>query len=552
MLVFVLAVVAGVLVKMIGLPSIIGQVAVGLLVGLSGILSPESVNGIELLGSAGIALLLFLVGLEMNGEEIKRVGGAVIRMFLIQTSVSVLFFFLVARYILDLGVTASALIAVSLSFSSTIVVVKLLSEKKDLNSLTGRLSLGILLLQDLLAIVLLVFLPSINQKLEINQLFSLLFRLVVLVALVNVIGQKFISTIFKAIIKSGDDLVLLSLCWYISVVSFGSSVLKLSPEVSSFLAGLSLSTSWGHFQIINKVKTLRDIFLTMFFVLLGLKIGPGGVNWLLVGELVLLVMAVKFGVTVIAGRISGLTGRIVYSVAINVGQISEFSLIVMGLGVSLGIWSGGLVKLITLVGLISMTISTLLISNSGRIYRALIRLMKRKVPSSEMKKVKSEFENHVVLIGCDRTGTGIIDVLKHSRQKFLVIDFNPEVVRKLIDRGVVAIFGDAADPEIVDLANLAKAKLIISTIKDVDDSLALMESLKENGVKTNIIVDAETFSQAKELYAHGADYVVFPHFVSGWHLGQVLKKHLKDKRVLNAYRKKQKTVMKGLYDESFS
>lgn len=546
--VFVLAVIVGVIFKYLGLPSIIGQVMVGLGVGMSGIINHQTLEVMHFLGSLGITLLLFLVGLEMNWKDITKVGKSVFYLFLGQTLLLSAIFFSVFRWGILMDNLNALMIAIALTFSSTIVVVKSLSEGKDLGSYVGKLSLGILLLQDILAIFLLVLLPSLGDKVSFVALGIVLLKLLGVFLIVSVLGQYLISLLMEKVIKSGEDLILLSLAWFM-VVSF--IVIKgfgLSSEVAAFLAGLSLSASYGSHQIVNKVKTLRDIFLTLFFVLLGLQMGDGVVDWGLVTFLTGLVIGGKFLVTFVWARILKIHSRVAFLVSLNLTQISEFSLVVMSLGLSMGWWQNEMVRVVTLAGLISMSLSSVLIGMGAKIYMAMAVIWPWMREDQKVESAKVEMKNHLVLIGCDRTGRGIVSFLEKHKENFLVIDFNPDVIKRLKNKGVKAIFADASDPDTVELANIAEAKLIISTIKDQKESLALLNLLSVLGLKIPVVVESESAEEAKELYEAGATYVLFPHFVTGHHLSQLLLKHKRDKKSFEKYKAKQDHALRAIYE----
>ena len=547
--VFVLAVICGVLFRYIGLPSLVGQVGAGLLVGASGLLGSRDVEVLRMMGDLGITLLLFLVGLEMNWKELHKVGKNAVLIFLGQTVLTILLFVGLSLAGLRLDVLRAILLAIALTFSSTIVVVKMLSEKKNLNSFSGKLSLAILLLQDMLAIFLLAVLPSFSEGIHMSVLWWLGIKLIALFVVVNIIGHAVIAKLLKEVIKNGDDLILFSLAWFIVVVLMAEKVFGVSAEVASFLAGLSLSTTWGHFQIINKVKTLRDVFLTLFFVVLGMQVGIGKVNLPMVLLLTIAVIFGKFLITYIWSGILGIGSRAAFLLAINLTQISEFSLVIMGLGITSGLWSDEVARTVMVTGLLTMTISTILIGESEKIYSAAKRKFKLGFNFGRGGDYKvSDIKNHIVLLGCDRTGKSVVNFLEKNGVPFLVVDFNPDVVQKIKERGGEVIYADATDPDLIDIANMKEAKLIISTIKDKNDSLALLSELSRKNIGVPVIVDAETALEAKELYAAGAAYVLLPHFVSGWHMSQLVKKSIKDSEVFDKFRKKQNTALKTIYE----
>ena len=551
MVVFVLAVLFGIGFRFFKLPSLVGQVLAGLVIGMTGILSLESVEMMKLFSTLGVTLLLFLVGLEMNWKEIRLSGKVVIKLFLVQAALLVAIFVGFSLLVLKLSFLPSLIIALALTFSSTILVVKQLSEDKDLNSYVGKISLGVLLLQDLTAIVILALVPGFKGGFSLGSLEILLFKIVLIFLVINVVGHFFVSWLMKRVIKSAEDLILFSLVWFFLSVYFSTNVLQLTPEVGGILAGLSLSTGWGHFQIVSKVRTLRDIFLTIFFVLLGLTVGSGSINWVLVAEIVLMAVVGKFLVTWMASLWCGLKSKTAFSVSLNMTQISEFGLIVMSIGLGASLWGNELISAVTVAGLISMVLSTMLMSGTRFLYKSLTRVMPKWFKSTGREGESATLKEHIVLLGGDRTGRSIMSFLSKSGETVLVVDFNPEIVQKIKKRGGLAIFADVSDPDVIDLCNMAAAKMVISTVKDIDDSLAVLTELKTRGIEVPVIVDAESASQAAELYKAGASYVIFPHFVSGLHLGQLMKKFERDTETLSRYRSKQNEALKEIYEGEF-
>lgn len=551
MVVFVCAVIFGIMFRFFKLPSLVGQVLAGFTIGMWGVLGTQSVEVMKLFSTLGVTLLLFLVGLEMNWQDIRHSGKTVFKLFFTQTVLLASLYLVFSTWVLRLGLIPSVMLAIALTFSSTILVVKTLSEGKDLNSFVGKLSLGMLLLQDLLAIILLALIPSLKDGFDLSTLTTLLLKIGIILLTVNVFGHVLITWMMKKIIKSSEDLILFSLVWFFVAVYFSTKILNLSPEIGGILAGLSLSTSWGNYQIVSKVRTLRDIFLTVFFVLLGFEVGVGEVNWLLVGELVGISIIGKFAITVLSGWWCGLKKRTAFSVSINMTQISEFSLIIMSIGLGSLFWDNELVAAVTVAGLITMILSTVLMSGSARIYKSLVKLFPNRFNLERGKGEGSSLKGHIVLLGGDRTGRSIMSFLKKNGEMVLVVDFNPEVISRLKNKGEAAIFADASDPDVVEITNMREAKMVISTVKDVNDTLALLTEMKLRGIKIPTIVDAESASQASGLYKAGASYVIFPHFVSGLHLGQLMKKFEQDSSVLSHYREKQNDVLKEIYDGEF-
>jgi len=199
-----------------------------------------------------------------------------------------------------------------------------------------------------------------------------------------------------------------------------------------------------------------------------------------------------------------------------------------------------------------MVLSTIIIYRSSFLYKFLSERFPRIFKFNGINKGSvMSMKQHVVLLGGDRTGRSILSSLKKNGEKVLVVDFNPDIVNKLKSRGEEAIFADASDPDVLELTNMSEAKMIISTVKDIDDSLSLLTLIKQRGIAVPTIVDAETVAQATLLYDAGASYVIFPHFVSGLHLGLVMKKFGKDADTLKKYRSRQNETLKEIYEGEY-
>lgn len=529
--VLVVAAALGFMAHLLRQPTIIGFIMAGLIIGSLGRLQFSNPEVIDYMASIGIALLLFIVGLEMNFREIKEVGVPAVLTGLGQ----IIFTFGAGFWILSLlGYTplVAAYIAIALTFSSTIIVIKLLSEKKELSTLHGRIVLGFLLVQDFVAILILVFLAGLQVGETIGLSFALaLFKSVVLVGL-TIFISRLLPKVLDFIGSSSEMLFLFSVAWSLGVAAFvASPLVGLSIEIGGFLAGLALANSSEHFQIASRLRPLRDFFLILFFVGLGgkLAIGVGSVAW---SQVALLSLFILIGNPLIVLLVMGFLGyrsRTSFLSSLTVAQISEFSLIVMAAGWRLGHVKLTDVSLVTMVGIITIFVSSYLIIYSGYLYK----IFKRPLRFFEFrKKLREEagravdFKDHVVLIGAHRLGQNIVRALKNSKQKFIVVDYDPEIVKKLKEGGVEVLYGDAADEEIQEMAGFAKAKAIIAAIPAFDDNAAVLTATRRLNPQAKVILTAESEWAAKEFYRLGADYVILPHFLGGSHLAEaILKDH---------------------------
>lgn len=524
--VIVVAVAGGFLAHVLRQPVIVGFIAAGLTIGYFEQLQLTHVAYLESLAAIGIALLLFLVGLEMNVREWRKTSGLAFLVGLGQIIFTFGLSFLIA-IALKFSILSSFYIATALTLSSTIIVVKLLSEKRDLKSLYGQVAIGILLLQDFIAILLLLFLAGLTGdggSLSF-QGFTALYKLAGLIIFV-VLASRLLPRVLELIGRSSEMLYLFSIAW-----ALGASALAvfigLSIEAGGFLAGLSLANSSEHFRISARLRPLRDFFIILFFVILGIRALDGLVGAPLM-PVAILALFVLVGTPIIMLLIMGVLGyrpRTSFLAGLAVAQVSEFGFIIAALGARLGHIGNAEVALITLVGLATIFVSSYFIVHNHQLYELLRPILGRfPLRRNLIEEIPPEIQlkNHVVLVGVHRMGQGIFHALQAAKMNFVALDFDPTVVKKLSRAGVPLVYGDITDGEIQEKVNLAKAKIIISTAPELRDNLVVIEEARRKKSKAKLIVTAEDEWSARELYREGADYVILPRFLGGQELARVI------------------------------
>src|SRR3989338_5101377 len=515
-------------------PTIIGYIAAGLLIGPLGFIELNNLEVVNSLAKIGIALLLFLVGLEINIKEIRSVGKAAVYTGLGQVIFTFLIGFGLAK-ILGFSLVVAAYIAIALTFSSTIIIIKLLSDKRELDTLYARIVVGLLLIQDLIAILALIILPGIVGDSQGNEggvnwinLGMILIKGGALFGATLFIGKKVLPKLFDFISNSQETLFVSSLAWGLGVAAIvASPLIGFSIEIGGFLAGLALASSGYHYQISARIKPLRDFFIILFFVILGSKMTIGGTTEL-IKPAIILSLFVLIGNPLIMLFIMGALGyraHTSFKASITVAQISEFSLILAFLGLELGHLEESHVALITIVGLITIVVSSYLITHGDALYKILrkgLTIFEIRGKLIEKTGIVRGLKNHIVIIGADRMGSMIVEPLKEKKANFVVIDFNPSVWERLKSERVPSIYGDANDEEIQEQAKLENARVIISTVPTLEDNLAILEYMKKNNPQSKVIMTAENSMRAKELYEEGADYVVIPQQMSGKYLAELV------------------------------
>ncbi len=416
------------------------------------------------------------------------------------------------------------------------MIIKLLLEKKDLSSLYGKLSIGITVLEDLVAILLLMGMTLGSSVLSLGadnltMLFLFIIKGAVLFISAFIFSRVFLKRLFKAVATSSELLFLSAIAWCFVFVSL-AIFLGFSVVIGAFLAGLSLANSPFHFEIEGKVKSLRDFFVTLFFVYLGSQVVFSSILTVLPVVLIFTVYALVLKpiiLLLILGSF-GFRKHTIFQTAIYLSQVSEFSLIIMLVGVNLGIVSRNSLTIMALTGVLSIVSSSIMISFSRQIYKkigAIIGFFESDggIIGMEREQKNPQLADHVIVIGGHRMGGEVIKFLGQSNIPFFVVDFNPKIVQSLTQKGFKVFYGDIGDPEIIDFLNLEDARLIISTASDIDDNLTLLAEIRRRKVKTLIITRATTPSEAKLLYQMGAEYVILPEVVSGLFLTEALKTH---------------------------
>jgi len=530
------AAVLSLLFKILKQPQILAYILTGILIGPLALFQIGNQDALHSMSQLGITLLLFMIGLEIRVSDLFQLGKNAILLSLGQILITFSSGYLISTF-LNFTPLNSLYIAVALTFSSTVIIVKLLSDTKDMHSLYGKISLVILLAQDLLAIIFLMLLTGFSPKtggLQSMQGIGLvLIKGIVLFAIVIYLSKSVFPKLIEIVAKSSETLFLASIAWVFGFAAFVSSpIIGFSIEIGGFLAGLSLANSIANYQIIAKAKILRDFFIVMFFVLLGFQMSFTNLENIIIPVIVFLLFII-FIKPLIAMFVLGGLGykkRTSFLTGISLSQVSEFSLIMVFMGDKLGHINKETVSIITLVGMIGFVSSTYLILSGKKLYVKIGHwfsfLEKKHTKTEQVLMTKDGFDelkDHIVIIGGDQMGQTILDVLEEKSAEVVLIDFDPTVVKKLEHRNVHQLFGDISDLDIQERAKLDKAKLVISTIPDVDDNLILLKELHRENRKAKIIVMALDSHDAKLLYNAGADYVVLPHLAGGRQMAKIIK-----------------------------
>jgi len=517
-----MATVLGIFGQKLRQPLLIMFLFAGILAGPSGFGIIKSYDQIELLAQMGIAVLLFIVGLKLDLNLIRTTGPVALATGLGQILFTSVIGFVLALS-MKMSLVSSAYVAVCLTFSSTIIIVKLLSDKKEIDSLHGQIAVGFLIVQDIAAILALVFLTTFlgtaaEEGFVLSKFLIILAKGLGLFAFIAFLMKYILPRLTQKIAHSQEMLIIFALSWAV-FLGAGSEWLGFSKEVGAFLAGVSLASTGFREAISTRLTSLRDFLLLFFFIDLGARLNWSSVETQIVPSLILSLF-VLVGNPLIVLIIMGLMGyrrRTGFLAGLTVAQISEFSLIVAALGVSIGHISNQTMGLITLVGVVTIFSSTYMILYSAPLYEFLskpLKIFERRNPYRESTAdlIQDIPSVDMILLGLGNYGSAIAENLHRRRKRFIGVDFDPGVLRKWQSRGIPVLYGDITDPEIHELLPLNKVNWIVNTIRSKELNIILLQHLKESGFKGRIVITASDENEATYFEKKGA-FIIFRPFI---------------------------------------
>ena len=537
-LVIAVAAAVALVMRLMRQPLIIGYIVTGILVGPSLLHVAGAADVIDIFSNIGIALLLFIIGLGLNPKVVREVGKVAALTGIIQVVVTAALGW-GAAVLMGLSHSQALLVGIALSFSSTIIILKILSDKKEQSRLYGKVAIGLLLVQDLIAMVVLLLLSAKSGHSGVfgHQLAHLALRGLAVLVPLFAIGTFVLPRLSKLIAGSQEFLFLFAIGW-----GFGAAALfqhvGANLEVGALLAGVALANLPYTQEISARLRPLRDFFLIVFFIALGTRLNLGSIHQFLplivVGSLLAIVIK-PFVVLVIMG-LMGHTKQTSFKAAITTSQISEFSLVMMVLAARLGLIGQNLVSAMTVIALITITVSAYLMIYSDQLFKMFgqsLSLFERRKTRFEQ---SSRQHYDLVLLGYHKGGHEFLRTFESLHKPFVVVDYDPGVIDILEHEKVPFVYGDATDIELLEEIGIAKAKLVVSTISDHGVNSFLVTMLEKSNPGAVIIVPADTLTQATTLYKQGASYVILPHYIGSEKISAFIHKSGLNKNEFKRYR----------------
>lgn len=538
-LVIIIAAFAAFIFRLLRQPPILAYVVTGIL------LTPvfhlvTNVDLIESMSIIGIAFLLFIVGLEMDIKSLRTVALVSTVGGTIQIIILFVLGFLTALLLGFLPLEATYL-GMILAFSSTMIVLKLLSDRRELQTLHGRIVIGILLVEDVVAIFALSILSAISGF-TWALLGMALLKFLAILAIAFLTSRYLFPHVFRFAART-PELLFISALAVVFLFSLALQYMGLSMAIGAFVAGVALGNLDYSLEISGKVKSLKDFFSLLFFVALGMDISLSIVKefWMPLLAFTAIVLLLKPIIVMTICSLFKYTKKPAFLTATSLAQVSELSVIIVAQGLILGHLSQELFSLAVLITLITITVSTYYIKYDEELYhlfRRPLQLFDRFTTKGLEYLPEKTLAPTIILCGYNRIGYSVLKGLHDLKKRLLVIDYNPEIIDQLMKRDIHCLYGDATDDEIMEKMNLPHIKMLISTVPRTEDNLLLIRAVRRVNQQAKIIVTTADIDTCLKLYEAGADYVIMPHFLGGMHVSNLLTKMRTEKKILHQEKQK--------------
>ena len=501
-------------------PVLIAYIAIGIVAGPAVLGVVTAHDQIDLLAEVGVAVLLFVVGLKLDLQHIRHIGPVALATGLGQLTFTIVIGFLLILA-MGKGWMEALYVAVALTFSSTIIIVKLLSDKREIDSLHGRIAVGFLIVQDLAVVIAMMVMSALRADSDQGSLLalagSLALRLGIAAVGLYLLMRFILPKVVERMAQSQELLLIFAIAWGTGLAALGDWA-GFSKEAGAFIAGFSLASTHYRDAINARLTGIRDFLLLFFFIDLGAKLDFSTLGGEVLPALVLSLF-VLIGNPLIVMAIMGYMGyrkRTGFLCGLTVAQISEFSIIFVAMGISLGHVGAGALGLTTLVGLITIALSTYMILYSHPLYEKLspwLGWFERKRPYRELAVAAERHDLHeadVIVFGLGRYGSRLALGLKDAELKVLGVEFDPEVARDMRRQGLPVRYGDGIASEFLESLPLKDTRWVVSTLPDMASNHDLLRGLRELHFAGEVAVVARDEFDGDILKKLGAPTILYP------------------------------------------
>lgn len=500
------------------IPSVAAYLVSGILLGVFFRAFIKNQGVFSSISDFGIVFLMFAIGVEFSAKKMFSFKSPIFKMVFAQVFLTTIAIFLVLLFIFKFSFNYAILVSLLFSFSSTVIVAKLLTENGIVHTVEGETSLLILIFQDLFVLPISIFLPLLMKyhtfSFDVVLNFALIFvKSGVIFALLFFVSRRVVPWVFEKVAKVGShDLFLVTSVAFAILISSISERLGFSLAIGAFIAGVLVSLTMEKQAVFSEIKSLRDIFSIIFFVFLGFAINPVFIfsNFLMIFGAAIIVILIKIIILYFISILFEFHKKNSAKIAINLASISEFAFILSAMYFKQKLIDQFHFEFIVSVALLTIIISPFLFKSRRKIITKLKFLTEEKNKYAISPSLN--LENHVVICGFGRIGQRVISHLKLNDVPFIVVDDNKRDIEKLKGFGELSIYGDATQIEILNYTSIQKARVLVVAIPDRFSQELIIRNAKRLNPKIIIFARAHENDDKKYLYAMGADYVLYPEF----------------------------------------
>lgn len=531
------------LMKRLKQPLILGYILTGILVGLLFPLLPGSAfhietESFEIFSTLGIALLLFVIGLDLKLSVFKKLGPVVFT-----TAMAILLSLgglgLMVVQLFGFSFTEAIIAGLALFFSSTIIIVKVLSDKKEASRLHGQIAIGVILVDDIIATLALLFVAAGSDGFQPTTLLWLGIKGALLAAFLAFVSVKILPKISKVFASNQELLFLFTMAWGLGIASLFDWA-GFSIEVGALFAGVCLAALPYTKEMESRLSPLRDFFIVIFFITLGAGLDVSNLANGLVPALILsaIVLIMKPTVVMIVMTLFGYTKRTSFKAGVNLSQISEFSIILIAVATASGMVSKELTAIMTIVALVTIAVSTYLMQYDNSILAKLERRFAFFRDHEEHNEKEALHRHELILFGYRKGGQQFTKTFQSMKKPYVIVDYDPLVIDVLEKRQLPHMYGDATDVEFIREIGVKHAKLIVSTITDLVTNEKLLRYIHRVNSDAVFVCHADDHDEAAELYRLGASYVTLPHYIGSERINTFIRKNGTTKKAFSSYKEK--------------
>ncbi|TDA67098.1 MAG: sodium:proton exchanger [Chloroflexi bacterium] len=524
----IVAFLGGTIARKIGLPTIVGYLLAGIIIGPFTPGFKGDVETIRQLAELGVIFLMFGVGLHFSFSDLWRVRDIAIPGALIQTALATLLAFGLSQ-LWGWSIASGIVLGLSISVASTVVLLRGLMDQSLLNTSHGQAAVGWLVMEDILSVLILVLMPTLamnGEGFNWQDLVVTLLKAAAFVAIMFFVGVRLFPWLLNKIAhtRSRELFILAILAITLGTAMGASELFGVSLALGAFVAGAIISQSHLSHQVGADIFAFREAFSVLFFVSVGMLVNPTFL-WQNIGHVAIITALVVLGkstIVILMGLFFPRPARTFLVIAVGLAQVGEFSFILGQTGLSLNLLTADQYSLILAASLVSITINPLMYKLLPWLEKTLQHLpgfwkrMDASIPLVELK--EEDLQNHVVIVGYGRIGKHLVDVLESLHIPLLVIESDMERIDLLNQRKIPTLYGDAANSEVITHARLGKARAIISTVPEDSSAATVVTAARDINPDLSIIARAASLEGVKNLNKLGATHIVHPELEGGLEL----------------------------------